>query len=85
MKKMIAIALAALMVVALFAGCGAKAEAPAASAASGAIKLGMSGPLPQRRLEPGESGRPGDPADHGGKVGRILPRVGYFRHFPGGK
>ena len=45
MIKMIAIALAALMVVALFAGCGAKAEAPAASAASGAIKLGMSGPL----------------------------------------
>ena len=45
MKKMIAIVLAALMVVALFAGCGAKAEAPAASAASGAIKLGMCGPL----------------------------------------
>ena len=44
MKKIIAIVLAAMMVVALFAGCGAKAEAPAASAAS-AIKLGMCGPL----------------------------------------
>ena len=53
MKKFIALLLACLMVVGIFAGCGAK-EAPAETkaaaaegeaAATGAIKLGMSGPL----------------------------------------
>ena len=56
MKKFIAMLLAALMVVGMFAGCGAKEEAPAADAnaeapaaeaeaAASAIKLGMCGPL----------------------------------------
>ena len=54
MKKFIAMLLAALMVVGMFAGCGAKEEAPAANAeapaaeaeaAASAIKLGMCGPL----------------------------------------
>ena len=50
MKKFIAMMLAVLMVVGMFAGCGAKEEAPAAKAeapaeVAGAIKLGMCGPL----------------------------------------
>ena len=52
MKKFIAMLLAIVMVASLFAGCGAKEEAPAANNAaapaestSGAIKLGMCGPL----------------------------------------
>ena len=50
MKKFIAMMLAVLMVVGMFAGCGAKEEAPAAQAeapaeVAGAIKLGMCGPL----------------------------------------
>ena len=54
MKKFIAMLLAALMVAGMFAGCGAKEEAPAANAdapaaeaeaAASAIKLGMCGPL----------------------------------------
>ena len=52
MKKFVAILLAAVMVVGMFAGCGAKEEAPAANApaaegetAASAIKLGMCGPL----------------------------------------
>ena len=50
MKKFIAMMLAVLMAVGMFAGCGAKEEAPAADAAApaevaGAIKLGMCGPL----------------------------------------
>ena len=52
MKKFIAMLLAALMVVSMFAGCGAKeeapaanADAPAAEAPASAIKLGMCGPL----------------------------------------
>ena len=52
MKKFIAMLLAIVMVASLFAGCGAKEEAPAANnaaapaeSASGAIKLGMCGPL----------------------------------------
>ena len=46
MKKFVAMMLAMLMVMAMFAGCGASepaADAPAAEA--GAIKLGMCGPL----------------------------------------
>ena len=50
MKKFIAMLLAVVMAVSLFAGCGAKEEAPAANAeapaeVAGAIKLGMCGPL----------------------------------------
>ena len=48
MKKFIAMMLAVLMMVSMFAGCGAKEEAPAAAApaeVAGAIKLGMCGPL----------------------------------------
>ena len=47
MKKVFALVMAAVMVVAMFAGCGssAPADAPAADAAAGAIKLGMCGPL----------------------------------------
>ena len=59
MKKMIALALAAMMVVSMFAGCGGSstgtpateapaANAPAAAPAEGgapAIKIGMSGPM----------------------------------------
>ena len=50
MKKFIAMLLAVVMVASLFAGCGAKEEAPAANAEApaaeaGAIKLGMCGPL----------------------------------------
>ena len=50
MKKFIAMMLAVLMVVGMFAGCGAKEEAPVANAeapaeVAGAIKLGMCGPL----------------------------------------
>ena len=52
MKKFIALLLACLMVMGMFAGCGAsekpaETQAPAAEgeAAVGAIKLGMSGPL----------------------------------------
>ncbi len=49
MKKFIALMLTMLMVMALFAGCGAsepKADAPAADApAADAVKIGMCGPL----------------------------------------
>jgi len=51
MKKFIALLLACLMVMGMFAGCGAKEEAAetqaaaAPEAAAGAIKLGMCGPL----------------------------------------
>ena len=47
MKKFTALMLAMVMVMALLAGCGssAPADAPAADAAAGAIKLGMCGPL----------------------------------------
>lgn len=52
MKKFIAMLMAALMVASMFAGCGAKeeapaanADAPAAEAPASAIKLGMCGPL----------------------------------------
>ena len=49
MKKFTALLMAALLVVGMFAGCGAKEEAaaPAAApeAAAGVIKLGMCGPL----------------------------------------
>ena len=50
MKKFIAMLLAVVMVASLFAGCGAKEEAPAANAdapaaEASAIKLGMCGPL----------------------------------------
>ena len=51
MKKFIALLLACLMVMGMFAGCGAKEEAAetqaaaAPEAAADAIKLGMSGPL----------------------------------------
>ena len=51
MKKFTALLMAALLVIGMFAGCGAKEEAaaPAAEAApeaaAGAIKLGMCGPL----------------------------------------
>ena len=55
MKKVLAFLLAALMVAAMFAGCGSdKTETPTAAAAggadeapaaAGAVKLGMSGPL----------------------------------------
>ena len=50
MKKFIAMMMAVLMTVSLFAGCGgakteAPAEAPAANEAPAAIKLGMCGPL----------------------------------------
>ncbi len=55
MKKFVAMLLAIVMVASLFAGCGAKEEAPAANAevpaadaaeaTAGAIKLGMCGPL----------------------------------------
>ena len=54
MKKFVAMLLAVMMVVGMFAGCGAKEEAPAANAeapaaegeaAASAIKLGMCGPL----------------------------------------
>ncbi len=46
MKKVFALALAALMAVSMFAGCGAS-DAPAADApaAAGVIKVGTSGPL----------------------------------------
>ena len=51
MKKFTALMMAALMIVGMLAGCGAKEEAaapaaaPAAEAEAGAIKLGMCGPL----------------------------------------
>lgn len=47
MKKFVAMLLAVMMVVGMFAGCGAKEEAPAANAEApaSAIKLGMCGPL----------------------------------------
>ena len=45
MKKFTALLMAGLLVVGMFAGCGAKEEAAAPEAAAGAIKLGMCGPL----------------------------------------
>ena len=48
MKKFIALLLACLMVVGMFAGCGSSesaAEAPAADGAAPALKIGLTGPL----------------------------------------
>ena len=45
MKKTIALILAAMMVVTLFAGCGGSNNEPAADGNAAALKIGMTGPL----------------------------------------